>query len=94
MTYNLSDHPSDIGENTMMASIEVSTKSIPSESAFIEGEVHTTTPKEGSIVVYKSSEEKLRMVNSILTPEGGSLETLGSDKKVDVCKGSRVHFPY
>ena len=52
-----SDHPSDIGEKTLMASIEVSTKSIPSESVFIEGEDQITTPKEGSIVVYKPSEE-------------------------------------
>ena len=53
MTDIQSDHPSDIGEKTLMALTEVSTKSIPSESAFIEGEDQTTTPKEGSIVVYK-----------------------------------------
>ena len=28
------------------------------------------------------------MVDSTLTLEGGALETLGSNKKVDVCKGS------
>ena len=28
------------------------------------------------------------MVKSTFTPEGGALETLASDKKVDVCKGS------
>ena len=87
MTDIQSDHPSDIGEKTLMASTEVFTKSIPSESAFIEGEDQITTPKEGSIVVYKPSEEILRVVNSILTHEGGALETLGSDKKVEVCMG-------
>ena len=90
MTDIQSDHPSDIREKTMMASTEVSTKSIPLESAFIEGEDQITSPKEGSIVVYKPSEEILRVVNSTLTPEGGALETLGSDKKVEVCKGSET----
>ena len=88
MTDIQSDHPSDIGEKTLMASTKVFTKSIPSDSAFIEGEDQTTTPKEGNIVVYKPIEEILRVVNSTLTPEGGALETLDSDKKVDVCKES------
>ena len=30
------------------------------------------------------------MLNSILTPEGRALETLASDKKLDVCKGSET----
>ena len=55
MTDIQSDHPSDIREKTLMPSTEVPTKSIPSESTFIEGEDQTTTPKEGSIVVYKPS---------------------------------------
>ena len=82
-----SDHLNDIGEKTLMATTEVSTKSIPSESAFIEVEDQITTSKESSIVVYKPSKEILRVVNSTFTHEGGALETLASDKKVDVCKG-------
>ena len=89
MTNIQSDHPSDIGEKTLMNSTEVSTKSIPSESAFIEGKDQITKPKEVSIVVYKPNEEILRVHNSTLTLEGGALEALGSDKKVDVCIGVR-----
>ena len=88
MTDIQSDHPSDIGKKTLMATTEGSKKSIPSESAPIEGEDQIITPKEGSIVVYKPSEELLRVINSTITPEGGALETLASDMKVDVCKGS------
>ena len=73
-----------------MASTKVTTESIPSESAFIEGEDQIITPKEGSIVAYKPSEGILRVVKSTLTLEGGALETLASDKKVDVCKGSET----
>ena len=82
------DHPSDIGEKTPMDTIEGSKKSIPSEFAPIEGEDQIITPKKGSIVVYKPSEELLRVINSTITPEGGALKTLASDMKVDVCKGS------
>ena len=88
MTDIKSDHPSDIGKNTLMATIKGSNKSIPSESAPIEGEDQTITSKEGSIVIHKASEEVLRVVESIFTPEGGALETLSSDMKVDVCMGS------
>ena len=88
MTNIQSDHPSDIGENTLMAKTEGSKNSIPSESAPIEGEDQIITPKEGSIVVYKPSEELLRVINSKITPKGGALETLSSDIKLDVCKGS------
>ena len=90
MTNIQSDNPSDIGENTLMDPTEVSTESIPSESAFIEGEDLITTTKDSSIVVYKPSEEILRVDNLTLTPEGGALETLASDKKVEVCKGSET----
>ena len=65
-----SDRPSDIGERTLMATTEGSKKSIPSESAPIEGVDQIITHKEGSIVVYKPSEELLRMINSTITPEG------------------------
>ena len=34
-----SDHPNDIGEKTLLASTEVTTKSIPLKSAFIEGRI-------------------------------------------------------
>ena len=82
------DHLSDIGEKTLMAKIEGSNKSIPSsESVSIEGEDQIITPKEGSIVFYQPSEEVLRVVKSTITLEGGALETLPSDMKVDVCKG-------
>ena len=83
-----SDHRSDIMDETLMATIEGSKKSIPSESAPIEGEVHIITPKEGSIIVYNSNEKLVRVINSIITPEGGALGTLSSVMKVDVCKGS------
>ena len=83
-----SDHPSDIGENTLMAIPEDSQKSFSSESAPTEGEDQITTPKEGGIVVNTSSEELLRVCDSIINLEGGALETLASDMKVDVCKGS------
>ena len=88
MTDIQSDHPNDIGEKTLMATIEGSQKTIPLESAPIEGEDEIITPKEGSIVVYKPIEEVLKVINSIITPEGGALETLASEMKVDVCKGS------
>ena len=88
MTDIQSDHLSDIGEKTLMATREGSYKSIPSESASIKGEDQIITPKEGSIVVYKPSEEVLRVVKSTFTPERGALETLASNKKVDVCSGS------
>ena len=59
MTDIQSDQPSDIGEKTLMATTEMSNKSIPSEYAFIKGEDQIPTPKEGSIVVYMPSEEIL-----------------------------------
>ena len=49
---------------------------------------HITTPKEGSIVVYKPSEEILRVSNLTNTHKGGAPETLASDMKEDVFKGS------
>ena len=88
MTDIQSDHLSDIGEKTLMATREGSNKSIPSKPASIEGEDQIITPKEGSIVVYNPSEEVPRVVKSTFTPERGALETLASDKKVYVCKGS------
>ena len=88
MTDIQSDHPSDIGEKTLMATTKGSKKSISSEYAPIEGDDPIITPKEGSIVVYKPSEELLRVINSKITPEGGTLDTLASDMKVDVCQGS------
>ena len=46
MTDIQSDHPSDIGDKTLMASTVVFTKSIPSESAFIEGRIRQQHPKK------------------------------------------------
>ena len=68
---------------------EDSQNSFPLESVPIEGEDQITTPKEGRIVVHTPNEELLRVVDSTFTLEGGALETLASDMKVDVCKGSR-----
>ena len=85
---NSSDHPSDIGEKTLMAIPEDSQNSFSSESAPIEGDDHITKPQEGSIVVHKPSEELLRVVDSAITLEGGALETLASDMKLDMCKRS------
>ena len=88
MTGIQSDHPSDIREKTLMATTEGSNKSILSESAPIEGEDQIITSKEGSIIVYEPIKELLRVINSIITHEGGALETLASYMKVDVCKRS------
>ena len=88
MTDNQGDNPIDIREKTLMAIIEGIHKSIPSESAPIKGEGHLITLKEGMIIIYKPSEDILRVSNVTSTPEGGALETLASDKKVDVCQES------
>ena len=82
------DHPSDIGEKALMAIPEGSKKLFASESAPIEGEDQIQTPKEGCIAVHTPSEELLRVFEYKITPEGGALETLASDMKVDVCKAS------
>ena len=68
-----------------MATTKGIQKSIISESAPIEGEGHLITPKEGRIIIYKPIEDVLRVSNVTNSPEGGALETLASDKKVDVC---------
>ena len=54
----------------------------------MRGRIKFSTPKEGGIVVNTPSEELLRVFDSTITPEGGALETLASDMKVDVCRGS------
>ena len=88
MTDNQGDNPMDIREKTLMAITEGIHKSITSEFAPIEGEGHLITPKEGRIIIYKPSDDILRVSNVTSTPEGGALETVSSDKKVDVCQES------